>query len=123
MGNLKLFQQLLSCQDCEFSWKGYAHGFSRGHRALSKDGRLIYIADNIWRTFPKGTAFDIESDFIELGWLPIESCPKCRSRNLSPPTYDTKIMVDVKCEEIHFAHFEKPDSEWKLTESAKTNFA
>lgn len=122
MGNLRLFQETLSCRDCLYSWEGYAHGFSRGHSVLIKKARIIFIADDIWYTFPKGTDFDIEAPFIELGWRPIESCPKCGSRNLFPPAYDTKSMVDVDYEEIKFRHFQNVEMEWKLTENAKNHF-
>jgi hypothetical protein len=122
MGKIRLFKEILSCQDCLFSWEGHAHGFSRSHSVLTKKDRVLFIPDDIWYTFPESTDFDIEALFAELGWRPIESCPKCRSKNLFPPSYDTNSMTDIECEEIKYKHFEKINADWNLTETAKAHF-
>lgn len=122
MGQLSLFKEILSCQNCLYSWEGYAHGFSRGHIILIKNQRLLSIADDIWYLFPNGTNFDIEAPFVELGWRPLESCPKCRSLNLFPLKYDSNKMVTVECIEIKFDYFKVINGRWGLTESANKIF-
>ncbi len=113
----------MSCQDCLFSWEGYAHGFTRGHSVLTKGDRILFIPDDIWYSFPIGTDFDIEVLFSDLGWRPLESCPKCNSKKIFPPVYDENTAETIECQTINCENFEKVNSDWKLTEVSKMNFA
>ncbi len=122
MRKLKLFKETLSCQDCLYSWEGLAHGFSRGHSVLIKEKKILLISDDIWYSFPKGTDFDMDSIFAKHGWRPIESCPKCLSKNIFPPIYDKTSTIEIEYIEVEYEHFEKIKSDWKLSKSGKLKF-
>ena len=108
-GKIRLFPEVLSCRSCLYSWEGYVHGFSRGHRVLTKEKRILFIPDDLAYCFPDAANFDYSEPFKKEEWKDLETCPKCGAKNLFPPTYDQEKMEDVDCifiepEEIGRAH-------------------
>ncbi|GAB2492868.1 hypothetical protein [Arenimonas alkanexedens] len=123
MPTLRLFREVQSCQDCLFSWDGYAHGFARGHTVLEKEGRIAFAADDLGYFIPRGDHIEIESQLTAIGWHRLESCPKCGSGSLFPLHYDPKTMVDIECVEVRREDLEKNGQRWTLSPYSLVRFS
>jgi hypothetical protein len=123
MSTLRLFREVQSCQDCLFSWEGYAHGFARGHTVLEKDGRIAFAADDLGYLIPRGDHIEIESQLTAIGWHRLECCPKCGSRKLFPLHYDSETTMDVQCIEVRREDLEKHGDWWKLSPQGLARFS
>lgn len=122
MGKLTLFREVQSCQDCLFSWEGYAHGFSRGHTVMEKGERVVFAPDDLGYLVPRGEHIEIESQLTGLGWHQLESCPRCGSRRLFPLEYSANSQVDVECDEVTGEDLEKRGRYWRLNQNAVKRF-
>ena len=123
MENLKLFKEVQSCQDCLFSWEGYAHGFFRSHSVLEKDGRIVFAADDLSYLVPYDEHIEIETQLKQYGWHELETCPKCKSRNLFPLEYNQKSMVEVQCFTVGKSDLVNTGKLWRLSASALEKIA
>jgi hypothetical protein len=47
MIDLKLFEGEIYCKNCSYSWRGFSHGFSRGHIIFKKEDSFIFVGDDI----------------------------------------------------------------------------
>lgn len=116
---MKLFCETLSCTECLFSWEGFAHGYSRGHSLLTKNAQILFVADDLAYCFPDADNHEYVQLFREEGWRDLESCPKCGSRNLSPPACDQQSVAEVDCIHIDEHDLVEEDGAWSLTESGR----
>lgn len=114
MINLELFEGQICCKKCTHSWIGFSLFSSRGHMVLKKDNRFVFVADDMWYGFPKGTYFNIETIFEERGWFTINRCPICHFGHVEGNSC-TNITRDVKCYEITCDDFECLDGTWILS--------
>lgn len=114
---IDLFEEDLSCRDCLFNWRGFVHGFSRGHTVLEKRGTIVFIADDIGYAFPRDCDLGYVNLFTSSGWRHLESCPRCGSRNLFPPQYDQSTVKSVPCIPIEPEDLDPGVDEWSLSES------
>jgi len=123
MATLRLFREVQSCQECLFSWEGYAHGFSRGHSVLEKDDRVAFAADDLGYLIPRGEHIEIESQLKAMGWHQLECCPKCGSRKLFPLEYKDETAVEISCLEVQRGDLEKQGELWRLSADGLEKFA
>ncbi len=86
---------------------------------LTKDDRVLFIPDDIAYFFPNAKNYDYDQPFEKEGWRDLESCPKCGSLNLFPPSYDQEKMTEVGCVNISSKDLGETDGIWALTEACR----
>lgn len=116
---LKLFRESLTCKSCGHKWSGFLHGFSRGHTVLEKEGRVLFIPDDICYAFLSDYDGDYPQLFLESGWRELESCPHCRSKDFTGWQYDQSATEDVACVFIDEHDLARKEKRWVLTETGR----
>lgn len=117
MIKIELFEGQICCTKCTYFSKGFSLFSSRGHIVFKRDNRFVFVPDDMWYGFTKGTYFDIETIFEERGWFAINRCPTCHFGHIEG-TSGANIIRKVKCYEITFDDFECLNETWILSPRA-----
>lgn len=123
MGTIRLFYEIQSCQDCLYSWEGYAHGFSRGHSVFEKSDVIAFAPDDLGYFIPRGERIEIDAQLKALGWHHLETCPNCSSRCLFPLRYSQESCKEIECIEVQQEDLEGSSGVWQLSPDGIKKFS
>lgn len=90
---------------------------------MAKGELALFAADDLVYEIPPDDTIEIEQQLVRLGWLSLETCPRCGSNRLFPPHSSQDCLVDVPCLTIEGSDLGKVGRVWSLTEAALQRFA